>query len=114
MPDQLRVNCVKLRPATKPAAVGNALDLLTATINHSCNPNAFVFYEGRELRARSLRKIAPGEEITICYVDPTIFVHGRRQLLQRVHFFECSCGSIQAANATKSCALYVLCNADHG
>ncbi|KAK4163361.1 hypothetical protein QBC43DRAFT_355110 [Cladorrhinum sp. PSN259] len=88
---KLRTNCVRLRPASQKESIGCALDLLTATINHSCDPNAFVFFEGTELRVRSLKKIAPGEEITICYIDPTIDVSTRQEILLREHFFNCRC-----------------------
>lgn len=80
-----------VRPAASKLRVGYALDLVTAVINHSCNPNAFVFFEGRQLRVRSLKKIAAGEEITLCYVDPAIEVASRKKVLQRDYFFHCSC-----------------------
>ncbi|AEO67295.1 uncharacterized protein THITE_2144701 [Thermothielavioides terrestris NRRL 8126] len=47
--------------------------------------------KGRELRVRSLKKIAPGEEITICYIDPTFDVAARQEVLKREYFFDCSC-----------------------
>ncbi|KAK4445990.1 hypothetical protein QBC34DRAFT_305746 [Podospora aff. communis PSN243] len=87
----MRTNCVGVRMAEKKDVVGAAFDLLTAVINHSCEPNAFVFFEGNELKVRSLREIAPGEEITISYVDKNIDVAARRKLLQHEHFFECRC-----------------------
>ncbi|KAK4227007.1 hypothetical protein QBC38DRAFT_391919 [Podospora fimiseda] len=88
---KMRTNCVRLRPATKKESVGFALDLVTATINHSCDPNAFVFWEKGEVRVRSLRKIEAGEEVTICYVDPTIDVATRGEMLEKEHFFTCRC-----------------------
>ncbi|KAK0620876.1 hypothetical protein B0T14DRAFT_481979 [Immersiella caudata] len=57
----------------------------------NCEPNAFVFFEGNELRVRSLRQIAAGEEITVSYVDTNIDVAARREILQHEHFFECRC-----------------------
>ncbi|KAM7198110.1 hypothetical protein V8F33_005168 [Rhypophila sp. PSN 637] len=86
-----RSNCVRLRPASKKESVGAALDLVTTTINHSCEPNAFVFFEGTQLRVRSLKRIASGGEISICYVDPTIDTVRRQSMLKREHFFDCCC-----------------------
>ena len=77
-------------------SVGAALDLVTATINHSCDPNAFVFFEGNQLRVRSLKRIPAGGEITVCYVDPTIDVAMRQELLKRDHFFDCCCSRCKA------------------
>jgi len=38
-------------------------------MNHSCDPNAFVFFENGQLRARSLKTIHAGDEITQSYTD---------------------------------------------
>ncbi|KAK3352859.1 hypothetical protein B0T25DRAFT_501251 [Lasiosphaeria hispida] len=45
----------------------------------------------KELRVRSLKNIAAGEELTICYIDPTITLQNRRQLLKHEYFFDCRC-----------------------
>jgi SET and MYND domain-containing protein len=90
----LRINCVRLRPPTKKESVGYAFDAVTATINHSCDPNAFAYFEGRKLHVRSLKKIAAGEEITICYLDPTLDVAARRALLKHEYLFDCNCKPI--------------------
>ncbi|KAM7187351.1 hypothetical protein V8F20_011015 [Naviculisporaceae sp. PSN 640] len=86
-----QTNCIRLRPASNKNSVGAALDLVTTTINHSCEPNAFAFFEGNQLKVRSLKRIAAGAEITICYVDPTIDTVRRQKLLKLDHFFDCSC-----------------------
>ena len=87
----MRINCVPLRSASSKKPVGYAFDVVTAMINHSCDPNAFVYFEGNELRVRSIRPITAGEEITICYVDPTLILTARKAFLQREYFFDCSC-----------------------
>ncbi len=89
----MRVNCVRLRAPSKKDSVGYAFDMATAMINHSCKPNAHVFFEGQKLWVRSLQKIPAGGEITICYLDPTLDVAARRSILKRDHFFECRCKS---------------------
>jgi hypothetical protein len=35
--------------------------------NHSCSPNAYFFIDGKTVTIRSMRQIAPNEEITISY-----------------------------------------------
>jgi len=74
-------------------SVGYSFDLTVAMINHSCDPNAFLYFEGNEARVRSLRKIPAGEEILISYVDPSMSVFRRREKLRDEHFFECGCES---------------------
>lgn len=51
-------------------------------LNHSCDPNAFIFVEGRQARVRSLRAIHPGEEITVALVDTRLDVESRRAALR--------------------------------
>ncbi len=75
----------------KPRRSARLLDLAMAVINHSCVPNAFAFFENSELRVRSLTRITPGEEITICYIDPTVTVFKRQEALKHDHFFVCRC-----------------------
>lgn len=87
----MRTNCVPLRSASSKKPVGYAFDVVTAMINHSCDPNAFVYFEGNKLRVRSIKPLAVGEEITICYVDPTLILAARKAFLQREYFFDCSC-----------------------
>jgi hypothetical protein len=71
------------------------LDLVGPLINHPCDPNAFVFFEGSELRVRSLTPIHPGDEITQTYVDSKAGVMMRQELLRSEYFFTCECKSYQ-------------------
>jgi hypothetical protein len=59
--------------------IGSCLDIVGSLMNHSCDPNAFVFHEGSELRVRSLKPIRAGEEITQSYYDGDTDVLPRRK-----------------------------------
>ncbi|KAL2163927.1 hypothetical protein VTH06DRAFT_3139 [Thermothelomyces fergusii] len=88
----MRTNCIPLRPAKSiEDVIGYAFDMVTAMINHSCAPNAFITFEGSHLRVRSLKPIAAGEEITVSYADPSIPVFNRQRFLKDTFFFECRC-----------------------
>ncbi len=87
----MRINCVRLRHASLKETVGYAYDTVTAMINHSCDPNAILFFEGRELRLRSLKKIVRNSQISISYIDPTLTVASRQTFLKREYFFDCRC-----------------------
>ncbi|KAL2166246.1 hypothetical protein VTG60DRAFT_3086 [Thermothelomyces hinnuleus] len=90
--NKMRINCVPLRPARSfEDVIGYALDMVTAMINHSCAPNAFVTFEGCQLRVRSLKPIAAGDEITVSYADPTLPVFNRQNFLKETYFFDCRC-----------------------
>ncbi|KAH7117606.1 hypothetical protein B0J11DRAFT_467994 [Dendryphion nanum] len=83
-------NTVCIYPPER-AGRGTSLDVVTSLINHSCDPNSFVFFEGNSLRVRSLRKLEAGEEITHCYADVTVDVFLRRRTLKDDYFFDCFC-----------------------
>ncbi|KAK4142532.1 uncharacterized protein C8A04DRAFT_13120 [Dichotomopilus funicola] len=87
----LPCNILPLRKPSKNTMVGLVLELVGAQINHSCDPNAFMIFEGGEIRVRSLRDIAPGEEITVCYSDPIGNTMERLNRLLLHHAFSCRC-----------------------
>jgi hypothetical protein len=62
-------------------------------MNHSYEPNAFAFVEGRQVRVRSLKRINPREEITICFVDELDDVIVRQADLKESRWdgFSCPC-----------------------
>lgn len=72
---------------------GTCLDLVVSLINHCCDENAHVFFEGRELRCRAVKDIAAGTEITVCYQDGRQDVLHRRRTLKDQFFFNCDCKS---------------------
>ena len=71
--------------------IGSSLDPFAALMNHSCDPNSAVFFDGPELRVRSLKPIAPDEEVTISYTEPKdSFDFRQHQLISKYHF-TCKC-----------------------
>ncbi|KAK0621779.1 hypothetical protein B0T17DRAFT_462455, partial [Bombardia bombarda] len=81
-----------LRDTKEPLSGGDKVDGVyeEAKACSACKVARFCS-KGAQLRMRSLRKIEAGEELTICYVDPTIDVVARQQLLKKEHFFDCYC-----------------------
>ncbi|CAN8102477.1 unnamed protein product [Discula destructiva] len=71
---------------------GTFLDLVVSTINHSCDSNAHIYFNGRELRCRALKDIPAGTEITVHYhPEPRHDVLLRRNILDEFMYFECNC-----------------------
>lgn len=67
------------------------MEPFAAMINHSCDPNVFFFMEGSQLRFRTTRPIAAGEELFLAYTDPSYDVSSRRKELLDTYHFECTC-----------------------
>ena len=71
--------------------LGLALDPRSAAINHSCEPNAVVVFDGAKMSVRALEGMKEGEEVVISYVDSS-GPHGVRQAeLRDQYFFTCEC-----------------------
>ncbi|OMJ25268.1 Histone-lysine N-methyltransferase SMYD3 [Smittium culicis] len=59
--------------------------------NHSCAPNCFASFSGNSLYLRALTPIIPGEELTISYLDQTMYYKTRQAVLEKNYFFKCNC-----------------------
>ena len=85
--------------------LGICIEPLAARMNHSCNPNAVVSFDGPTLNVRSLRRIAKDEEILIAYVDITDNPWQRQEELYERYFFTCDCIECQAGTTLQSSAI---------
>lgn len=88
-------------PRPKPATAARHLQLppliptrTACRLNHSCRPNAtyhFLPSSGKVI-ARLVQDVAPGEEITICYLDAlSNSLEKRQEQLLGSYGFECNC-----------------------
>ncbi|OMJ22464.1 Histone-lysine N-methyltransferase ASHR1 [Smittium culicis] len=59
--------------------------------NHSCAPNCYASFSGNYLYIRALAPIIPGEELTITYIDQTMYYKTRQTVLEKNYFFKCNC-----------------------
>ncbi|PGH37008.1 hypothetical protein GX50_00244 [[Emmonsia] crescens] len=71
--------------------VGLCLLPFASYINHSCEPNAYIGFDGQVMYLKALQDIAPDEEIFISYIDNTEPFKTRQTELQLRYFFECKC-----------------------
>ncbi|KAL4888946.1 hypothetical protein BDV59DRAFT_187581 [Aspergillus ambiguus] len=67
-----------------------------ALINHSCDYNTVIGFDGDELFAKAIRPIQPDEQIFISYVDATNPVPRRQKELRERYFFDCRCTACTA------------------
>ncbi|KAL3475803.1 hypothetical protein BJX99DRAFT_228972 [Aspergillus californicus] len=71
--------------------IGLYLHPFAAIMNHNCNYNCVVGFDGPEIYAKAIRPIVSGEQIFISYIDVTNPLHIRTKELRERYFFECSC-----------------------
>ncbi|KAI3323581.1 SET domain-containing protein [Xylariaceae sp. AK1471] len=62
-----------------------------AMVNHSCIPNAFVQFVGRQALLHAYQEINKGEEIQISYIDCNIHLSHRQEALKTRYHFTCHC-----------------------
>ncbi|XP_078213311.1 histone-lysine N-methyltransferase SMYD3 isoform X10 [Callithrix jacchus] len=71
--------------------VGVGLYPSISLLNHSCDPNCSVVFNGPHLLLRAVRDVEVGEELTICYLDMLMTSEERRKQLRDQYCFECDC-----------------------
>ncbi|KAL6032500.1 hypothetical protein STEG23_013380, partial [Scotinomys teguina] len=71
--------------------VGVGLYPSMSLLNHSCDPNCSIVFNGPHLLLRAVREIEAGEELTICYLDMLMTSEERRKQLRDQYCFECDC-----------------------
>jgi len=62
-----------------------------AMLNHRCGPNACAATNGKTLGVRAVRRIEPGEEISISYIDALENRQTRGEKLKDTYYFDCNC-----------------------
>ncbi|RAL11665.1 S-adenosylmethionine-dependent methyltransferase [Aspergillus homomorphus CBS 101889] len=76
--------------------IGLYLHPYAALMNHSCDYNAVVGFDGDELFVKAIRPIAAGEQIFISYVDTTSPRTLRQRELRERYYFSCRCTKCEA------------------
>lgn len=71
--------------------IGYGLYPYITAINHHCEPNAALVFQGNQLILTSLRPIEASEEIRIRYLDSYRIPRIKAKLLETQFDFECEC-----------------------
>jgi SET domain len=71
--------------------LGIYLHPYAALINHSCNYNAVIGFDGDQLFVKAVKPINTDEQIFVSYVDSTRSSAIRRRELAERYFFDCRC-----------------------
>jgi len=95
------------------ANVGVGLFPTFAMLNHSCAPNCcFAFSPAkRAMEIRTLVPVAPGDELTVSYIDLYQSTAARRKELKATKHFLCGCARCAAPTADDAVLEGVCCGA---
>uniref|UniRef100_A0A6B2L746 SET domain-containing protein n=1 Tax=Arcella intermedia TaxID=1963864 RepID=A0A6B2L746_9EUKA len=77
---------------------GTGLYLIANTMNHDCNPNVMTVCSNNshQVTVIALRDIKKNEELTISYIDESLPFAKRKQILQTMYLFNCTCKKCQS------------------
>ncbi|XP_063306007.1 SET and MYND domain-containing protein 4 isoform X3 [Pelobates fuscus] len=77
----------------KSSRLATAVFPVLSLLNHSCNPNTSVSFQGRFVTVRASRPIQKGEEVAHCYGPhkSRLPIEERQKLLMAQYFFTCRC-----------------------
>ncbi|KAJ7425210.1 SET and MYND domain containing 3 [Willisornis vidua] len=89
-PESVTCNCFTISNGEM-QDVGVGLYPSMSLLNHSCDPNCVIVFEGYQLLLRSVREIQIGEELTISYIESLMPTSERQKQLLRQYCFECDC-----------------------
>ncbi|KAK8138017.1 hypothetical protein PG984_001397 [Apiospora sp. TS-2023a] len=96
-------NSMAIRLPGQSAVMGTVVDVVGAIMNHSCDPNVLISFDGSELVVRALRAVEAGDELAHCYTDVQSDVLLRQKLLQSEYFFTCTCPRCQSELKEHEC-----------
>ncbi|XP_076042732.1 uncharacterized protein LOC143026359 isoform X2 [Oratosquilla oratoria] len=73
--------------------IGQGVYLAASIFDHSCCPNAFIYFEGKKAVVRSLVEWSKLDLTRVCisYVDVAEFAEVRVEFLRRQYYFTCDC-----------------------
>eukprot|EP00057_Strongylocentrotus_purpuratus_P016803 XP_011671277.1 PREDICTED: histone-lysine N-methyltransferase SMYD3-like [Strongylocentrotus purpuratus] len=71
--------------------IADGIYLRASMLNHSCDPNCVVVFDGRKLQLRAIKDVREGEECTISYVDVSEPAKERQAELKERYHFTCKC-----------------------
>ncbi|EPY53727.1 histone lysine methyltransferase Set6 [Schizosaccharomyces cryophilus OY26] len=71
--------------------LGVCLDTVLSRINHSCEPNCHIIFEGSRAILVATRQIQKNEQLFISYTDVRLPQSIRQKQLKKKYFFDCEC-----------------------
>lgn len=71
--------------------IGAGLYPLAAVINHSCQPNCVITFQGNTAFVRTITDVEAGSELNLSYIEIAESTEKRRRELRENYHFDCDC-----------------------
>lgn len=75
--------------------IGYALYQRASMVNHHCEPNCLVIFDGPILEVRTLQDLKEGDELLITYIELLVTTETRRAMLMDQFRFHCMCSKCE-------------------
>lgn len=86
---KVMINKFEIKSAQK--TIGLGLYLSPSALNHSCEPNCEVKFEGTKIIVKTNRDLRPNEPPLITYCDLSMDKYQRKHFLELNYYFKCEC-----------------------
>ncbi|KAL2315375.1 Histone lysine methyltransferase Set6 [Schizosaccharomyces pombe] len=97
---RLAVNAMNLVTSSFDS-LGMCLDTILCRLNHSCDPNCQIIFDGAIVQLVSKRDIKKDEQLFISYIDIRLPKSIRQKQLLKKYFFSCYCPRCENDHTTK-------------
>ncbi|XP_059504711.1 histone-lysine N-methyltransferase SMYD3 isoform X4 [Stegostoma tigrinum] len=99
---QVKCNCFTISDGEM-QEIGVGLYPSMSLLNHSCDPNCVIVFDGKQLQLHAIRQIQADEEVisyglTISYIDVMATSAERRRQLETQYCFTCDCERCETAD----------------
>ena len=81
--------------------IGIGLYLSASALDHSCDPNATVVFQGNNLILRTIKNVESYDKLRISYTNLLDTKEVRRRNLAKQYYFSCACAKCEAAGETE-------------
>lgn len=88
---KLLINTITISNFDLSEDIGSGIYLSVCSIDHSCEPNSILTFNGAKIFVKTIRDLDPDEKPTISYTDILMPKTFRQQLLLKNYYFVCKC-----------------------
>lgn len=88
---KILVNAITICNFDLSEAIGSGIYLSASSIDHSCQPNSIVTFNGSKIFVKAIRSIQLDEKPSISYLDIMMPKKFRQKYLLENYYFVCKC-----------------------
>lgn len=88
---KLIINTITISNFDLSEAIGSGIYLSVSSIDHSCEPNSVLTFNGTKIFVKTICNLEPNQKLSISYTDILMPKNIRQQYLLENYYFFCKC-----------------------